>query len=232
MNKTGKMIYSSRRISTNLQILYRLLSHLRLRIALCPNWSQVGGIKLKVFGACHQVVVKPGSPLSIPKHSLYRLQPPLCSLVVYCSWVTITCQEVTHHRYVTPVRKLKATHKLVSRLKRLTEQPMKRRKSFLVAAQQSVEVSGQDLTGARVSQGATVVAAISYIPAGSKVPTRLCTRFQIHPQLLFLAWGKEKENTSRATTNQHLNCGTYSLNMQPHVEPCLFSSTFFRSFGD
>lgn len=104
MNKTGKMIYSSRKISTNLQILYRLLSHLRLRIALCPNWSQVGGIKLKVFGACHQVVVKPGSPLSIPKHRLYRLQPPRCSLVVYCSWVTITCQEVTHHRYVTPVR--------------------------------------------------------------------------------------------------------------------------------
>lgn len=77
MNKTGKMIYSSRKISTNLQILYRLLSHLRLRIALCPNWSQVGGIKLKVFGARHQVVVKPGSPLSIPKH---RLSPPASSL--------------------------------------------------------------------------------------------------------------------------------------------------------
>lgn len=65
------------RMPTNLQILYCLLCHLRPRIALCPDRCQVGGVKLKVFGVRHQVVVEPGSPLSIPQH---RLWPPVCGL--------------------------------------------------------------------------------------------------------------------------------------------------------
>lgn len=87
-------------MSTNLQILYCLLSHPRI-IALCPHRWQVGRVKLKVFGVSHQAVVKPGSPLSIPVHRLYRSHSARGSLVIRGSWVTVTCQETAHHRYAT-----------------------------------------------------------------------------------------------------------------------------------
>lgn len=194
MNWEHIEVYS---VHTNLQVLYSPLTHLRLRITLCPDRCQVGGVKLKVFRVCSQVVVKPGSPLLIPQHSLHRPQSAGSSLVIQRCWVTITCQERAHHNYVTPVRSYmqcayqskfqgrKAAHAI-------TQCPVKRSESPLIEAQQSVEVGGQDLTGAGFSEAAAVVPVTIYIPAGCEVPTRLCTRFQIHPQLFFTVWGQEK----------------------------------------
>jgi len=77
------------RMSTDLQILDCLLSHLRPRRARWPNGCQVGGGKLKVFGVRHQVEVKAGSPLSIPQHRLHRLQS--------AGGILVTVQLSHHH---------------------------------------------------------------------------------------------------------------------------------------
>lgn len=66
----------------------------------------------------------------------------------------------------------------------LTKHPVKGGESLLGAAQQGVEVSGQDTAGAGVSQGAVSVVTLC-VPASRKVPTGLCGAFQIEPQLLF-----------------------------------------------
>lgn len=86
---------------TNLQILHGLLHHLRLRITLCPQGSQVGDIKGRMSGVRHQAVVKPGPPLIIPQHRFDGLQPQSCCTLVRCRRLLVTCQEAARQGYIT-----------------------------------------------------------------------------------------------------------------------------------
>ena len=63
----------------------------------------------------------------------------------------------------------------------LTQDPVKRSQSFLVEAEEGVQVNGQDAAGACVSEAVT-----TDVPAGGEVPTRLGPGSQLHPQLLFI----------------------------------------------
>lgn len=59
----------------------------------------------------------------------------------------------------------------------LTQRPAEGGQGPLGAAHQSVEVDGQDLAGARVFEGAVVVAFGIDVPAGAEVPAGLRTCF-------------------------------------------------------
>lgn len=87
---------------TNLQVLYGLLCHLKLRITLCPQRSQVGGIKGQMPGVRHQAVIKPGPLFSIPQQRFDGLQPlTCCALVCRRRLLLVTCQEAACQHYVT-----------------------------------------------------------------------------------------------------------------------------------
>lgn len=88
-------------LPTNLQVLHGLLPHLRLRITLGPQGSQVGGVKVQMSGARHQAVVKPGPPLGIPEHRLDGLQPQSRGALVRRRRLPVTCQEAACQRYAT-----------------------------------------------------------------------------------------------------------------------------------
>lgn len=173
-------------LPTDLQILYGLLPHLSPGVALRPQGSQVGGIKVQMFGVRPQAVVKPRPPLGIPQHGLHGLQPQGRGALV-------------PRRRVLPVACWEAAPSASGNAKAgarqwgggegartLTQNPVKRGEGPLAAAQQSVEVGGQDLTGAGLSEGAAVLTRVVYIPAGREVPAGLRPRLQIRPQALLL----------------------------------------------
>lgn len=88
-------------LPTNLQILHGLLRHLRLRITLCPQGSQVGGIKGQMSRVCRQAVVEPGPLVSVPQQRFHGLQPQSCCALVRPRFLLVTCQEAARQRYIT-----------------------------------------------------------------------------------------------------------------------------------
>lgn len=80
-------------VPTNLQILHSPLRHLRLRVALSPQGSQIGGVKLSVSAPRRQVVVEPGPPLGVPQHGLHGSQPGSCGRLVLRRRLALTCVE-------------------------------------------------------------------------------------------------------------------------------------------